>query len=195
MRNNLQLVLSLLNMQLQSVSSNDARSALAGSIRRIRTLSKAQDLFFHDDISVRFELGAQLRKFFEHSRSALLTNFEGQCPMTIDAQGQQVLMSAEEAIPCCLALSELATLAGTCSANDPDTNPLRVTVQGSRTEFAIIVSGRPLEALRGLSTEELLEMKLAKGFATQCGATLVLHTAGEVHISIRGEKKDFLGGD
>ncbi|NDC39459.1 MAG: sensor histidine kinase [Proteobacteria bacterium] len=194
-RNNLQLVLSLLNLQLSTLSSVESRAALEESAQRIRTLSKAQDLFYHDRSGTRFDVGPRLLKFFDQPIIAASQGQERRLIVTVQLRGTPVLMAAEDAIPFCMALSELVSVAARHGGTIVGANSLEVIVHGNDKDFSVLVSGRPLEALRELVAHDALELRFVRAFAAQCSATLNLQDLELLRVSIDGKLKDFLGGD
>lgn len=193
-RNTLQLVLSLLNIQLGATSSAEARTALEESIHRIRALSKAQDLFYPDLPGAQINLAERLEKLFALDFSHSSHNLYRLAPIQIHTIGAPVLMTFEQALPCCLAVSEL--LSGFANINTlQKLEPIfEVTVHSQEMNFYISIIGTPLTRHAPLISENMLEFRLAKCFAAQGGAELSLTAAGTELCMIRGQIRSFLQG-
>jgi two-component sensor histidine kinase len=192
-RNNLQLVLSLLNLQLSAASSPEARIALEQSIHRIRALSKAQDLFYQDLPETQIDLAKRLKDLFEFNLYTSPHSGGRLAPVEVHPVGAPVLMTLEQALPCCLAIAEL--LLGLEKFSDPQRagQPLEILLRSKKVDFSISITGDQHNKPPAQAIEQLLEFRLAKCFAAQAGAELALTPVDTELCTIRGQIRSIFG--
>jgi PAS domain S-box-containing protein len=102
-KNNLQIVSSLVNMQADRLADPAARAALAECSDRVRAMSLVHQVLYGGDHLGSVPLAEYARSLAEHLRDSLAP----QCAMTFDLA--EVHVSLEDAVPCGLILNELIT--------------------------------------------------------------------------------------
>lgn len=107
-KNNLQVIISLLNMQANYVTDDSARNVLIDSQARVHSMSLMHQLLYERHDFTRVDLGEYLQRF-----SQLLISSFGSLVRTItleiDAVHETVYIELQRATPCGLLINELVT--------------------------------------------------------------------------------------
>ena len=103
-KNNLQVISSMLNMQSKQIGDRDARAAIAESQQRVRSMALIHEkLYQSDDLA-----GIDLADYVQDLAKSLLDSYRtstGQVDMNI--QAERVYLGIDIAVPCGLILNEL----------------------------------------------------------------------------------------
>lgn len=175
-KNNLQVIISLLNMQANYVTDDNIKNVLIDSQARVRSMALIHQLLYERHDFSRVDLGEYLQRFGQ----LLLSSFSSpsrQITLAIDAEENQIYIELQRATPCGLLINELVTNAfkyayptgtGTVSirlaADGPDKALLTISDQGV---------GLPKEAQAAHS--KALGLQLVPILADQIGASLTIH--------------------
>ena len=165
-KNNLQIVSSLLAMQGDRTSSDEARAALEHSGTRVRSMALVHQLLYGGKNLAYVDLAEYARVLAHELRSALEPRAE------LDLRLASADVTIETAVPCALVLNELLTNAFK-HGRSPD-GVCRVRVEVSQTEAASVVcvhdQGPGLPAQRRSSGS--LGMKIVTALVKQVGGRL-----------------------
>jgi two-component sensor histidine kinase len=135
-KNNLQIVSSLLSMQANKEISEEARAAIIDSGLRVRSIALVHQMLYGSRDFLHIHLGEATRDLAR----IIVASVGGQAQVEVDAQAADV--SVDQAIPCCLILNELITNA----------------IKHGRHP------GRPAEVrVRIVATEEEVELRVSDG--------------------------------
>ena len=107
-KNNLQVIISLLNMQSSYVTHAATRHVLQDSQARVRSMALIHQLLYERHDFSRIDLGEYLQRFCQ----LLLTSFGSlvaDIELVIDAEQDKVFIELQRATPCGLLLNELMT--------------------------------------------------------------------------------------
>jgi two-component sensor histidine kinase len=101
-KNNLQIILSLISMQKRKAASDEARTALSHIGERVTAISLAQDQLSFDQHLRSVNLGAYLRALCAYMET-------GRDDVVIDVTAEDVDVATEQALPCGLIVNEAVT--------------------------------------------------------------------------------------
>src|SRR5690606_10546518 len=105
-KNNLQVISSLLNLQVASVSSELARKGLVESQSRIQSMALIHQLLYQSKDLAGIELGAYLRALVDY----LVSTYSGEASrITTRVIAPEVRLDIDRSIPCGLIVNELVT--------------------------------------------------------------------------------------
>jgi two-component sensor histidine kinase len=105
-KNNLQVISSLLNLQVASVSSEMARKGLVESQSRIQSMALLHQLLYQSKDLAHIELGTYLRGLVDYLVS---TYGEDSDRITATVVAPEVRLDLDRSIPCGLIVNELVT--------------------------------------------------------------------------------------
>ena len=150
-KNNLQIVSSLLSMQAGKAISNEARAVIIDSELRVRSISLVHQLLYGSHDYLHVNLGLAARNLTDIITASLGSN----AVVMLETQSAEV--SVDQAIPCCLILNELITnsIKHGRSADGSCTIHVKTRQTGSKIEFSVADEGPGLpehfRAVRGSS--------------------------------------------
>jgi len=105
-KNNLQIISSLLNLQAGSTDDPFTLSQLQDSQARIRSMALIHERLYRSDDLTRIELGSYLRDL----TASLMRTYRGQAQsITLQVEAGPVLLDLDTAIPCGLIVNELVS--------------------------------------------------------------------------------------
>jgi PAS domain S-box-containing protein len=102
-KNNLQIISSLLAMQARGAAEEETRTLLHDSVMRIRSMGLIHEQLYQADQLSRIDLGAYLRQLSRY----LAHSLHPEPGFEIDVQSEEVWMTVENAVPCGLVMNEL----------------------------------------------------------------------------------------
>ncbi len=179
-KNNLQIVSSLLAMQADRVATPEARGVIDESVHRVRSMALIHQLLYGGTDLSRVDLGGYAQILGSELRGALAPSAE----LRIDVERADV--TVEQAIPCGLVLNELITNALKHGRSADGLNRLHVEVRAAPDGVALVVADQgpglpPDFAQRRRSS---LGMKIVDALARQLGATLQVTSSGGTRFSL-----------
>jgi two-component sensor histidine kinase len=181
-KNNLQIISSLLMLQRDLVPNDDARRMLAESVFRVRSMALVHQQLYGVDSLERVELGAYARSLAESLRASLAPTAQ------IVLRADVAEVTVERAVPCALILNELITNA--MKYGQP------VDGRQARVEIEIVAEAQHLclqvtDAGPGfppgvdVSTAGTLGLQLVRSLTRQLRGVLTVDSPGGARVSVR----------
>ena len=190
-KNNMQVISSLLSMQSRAIQDESIRALLKESQNRIQSIALVHEQLYRSDSLYQIEYGGYIRKMFNPLFESYNAD-QQRISMHIDAQN--VMITIEKAVPCSLIINELIS------------NSLKHAFpQGRKGEIHI---GFSLDAASGTYILDYhdngvgiptgkdpkktgsLGMQLIYGLTQQLDGTITLESAEGVHFIIRFPSKE-----
>jgi two-component sensor histidine kinase len=176
-KNNLQIVTSLLNLQARSVHGDDAQRAFGDIQTRVRTLALVHRYLYESDDLQSVNLGAFLR---ELAASLQLSHAISQDQVAIEVEAEAVWDVSDRAVPLALFMTEAMTNALKHAFPEGRRGVIRILLKtlpgGSTVRFSVEDNGvglaEPQPAGEGSQTN--LGMSLIKAFARQVDGKLTI---------------------
>ncbi|AVG18099.1 histidine kinase [Chromobacterium vaccinii] len=172
-KNNLQVIISLLSMQSQYVREDSARGVLQDSQARVRSMALIHQLLYERHDFSRVDLGEYLQRF----NQLLLSSYgqlAGGLSVELDAPAGLVCIELQRATPCGLLINELLTNALKHAYPDGrGTIWMRLARQNERRALLIVADrGVGLPAAAPATQHASLGLQLMPMLAEQMGAQL-----------------------
>lgn len=203
-KNNLQVVASLLNLQASRIRLPEAKAEFQSARDRVRALATVhRHLYAHGEvhkINMRIFLTELCGPLFQ-----AMGELEGE-RIKLEIDAPELQMSSDQAVPLSLIVTEAVTNAIKYAypAGRFGTISLRLTVEGEEVVLDIHDDGIGIPAGRvetEAGTRDGIGIRLINGFARQLGGTLIVQegpgTRYLVHMKLRHERVDSppLGAD
>ncbi|HTY51840.1 MAG TPA: PAS domain S-box protein [Methanomicrobiales archaeon] len=177
-KNNMQVISSLLSVQSQNIRDENVRGLFRESQNRIRSIALVHELLYRSDNLDQIEYGAYLKKMF-------IPLFESysvdQRKVTIAIEAPKVMITIDKAVPCSLIVNELISNSLKHAFPGDRRGSIRITfgLDAQKGEYALDYAddGVGLPAGLDIRTLNSLGMKLINGLTRQLGGTLE-HVAG-----------------
>ena len=104
-KNSLQLVSSILSLQARA-APNDAAELLKAASARVQAISSVHAGLYHDDDVRTVEFGGYLRRFCDRLADAMGA---GERKISLQVEAEEIVLSADKAVPLSLVVNELVT--------------------------------------------------------------------------------------
>jgi PAS domain S-box-containing protein len=104
-KNNFQVMLSMLNLQMRKLQAPEAHEVLQTSHNRIRSMSLVHELLYDSRSITQIEV----RKYFKELTRELTSLYMAEMPVKIEFDLNPIHLSFEQAMPCGLLLTEILT--------------------------------------------------------------------------------------
>lgn len=180
-KNNLQIVYSLLDMQAEMTTDAGAASALRDSQARIQSMALIHQTLYQSHDFAKVDFGVFLDTLMSHQQSSY-----GRSDLSLSSRSDTVRLAIDRAIPCGLIVNELVTNA--LKHAFPDHRPGSVLVEmrlleGDRVEVAVSDDGVGIPESVNLKALTSLGMQLVQVLSEQLHAELTIQRRNPTRIS------------
>ncbi len=185
-KNNMQVITSLLRLQARKIRDKEALAAFAESQNRIRAMALVHETLYRSDYLAGVACRDYLGKLVRSLSRAYGTRARA-VRVVVDADDAS--LDADHAIPVGLIVSELVTNAMKYAFPEDRGGEIRIAVQrDGEEELELVVGddGVGLPETIDLQSTATLGLRLVRGLAEeQLGATLGIHRTGGTRFTIR----------
>jgi PAS domain S-box-containing protein len=180
-KNNLQIVSSLLGMQADRATTPEARVVIEESAHRVRSMALIHQLLYGGTDLARVDLGGYAHILAAELRGTLAPS----AALKLDVDEANV--TVEQAIPCGLILNELITNALKHGRSADGVHRLLVEVRGAPDAVVLVVAdeGPGLPPDFTARRRSSLGMKIVDALVKQLGATLQVTSTGGTRFSLQ----------
>jgi len=170
-KNNLQTISSLLDLQADSAPEDAAKVALQNSRRRVRSLALVHEILYQSDDLARFDLSAYLTSLCHHL-VGMYRGLRDAVRLTVDVAGASLAL--DDAIPCGLIVSELVdnAYAHAFPGERSGTISVQVLTEADRVALTVADDGAGLPAEVAPETVSSLGLRLVHLLSRQLGGSL-----------------------
>ncbi len=176
-KNNLQVIISLLNMKEELVEHPPDRDIFFGILERVEAMALIHDKLYHAEGLEHIDFDAYLRTLSSNLALEYGARSRG---ITIDYQGENVVLEINRALPLGLLVNELLTnaLKHAFVGGKGGTIRLRLVKQERQLQVQVADNGVgiPEAMLHSMGEPERTGLNLAYLFAEQVGGTLEIQT-------------------
>jgi two-component system, sensor histidine kinase PdtaS len=184
-KNNMQVISSLLNMQADTVYEPLANQALKDAIGRIHSMASIHEKIYSTESFSRVDMAAYID---ELSKDLLNLHSGRKGSITIQSQLNPVYLGMDKAIPCGLLINEILTNSikhGSCETN-PCAIDLRMDESDGWISLIIADNGPGMEPELFRSEQKTsMGMQIIEALARQINATLSLDVDRGTRFTIR----------
>ncbi len=184
-KNNMQVISSLLSVQSQNIKDEGIRALFKDSQNRIRSIALVHELLYRSDNLDQIEYGAYLKKMF-------IPLFESysvdQRKVSISIEAPKVMITIDKAVPCSLIVNELISnsLKHAFPGDRKGAITIRFGLDTGKGEYTLDYADNGVGLPPGLDIKTLntLGMRLINGLTKQLGGTLDLVKEEGTHFRI-----------
>ncbi len=180
-KNNLQVVSSLLFLQQNTASDPAAVSALEDSRARIRAFSLVHEKLYASENIVNIDIG----EYAMELASACLATHAMDQRVALNAQGKSFSLELDEAIPAGLIINELLTNAMKHAFPGQRSGSITVRTDVTPTYRSIAICDNGVGKQKLETTSPTLGEKLIQGLARQLRADVLEDTSGGTSVELR----------
>ncbi len=173
-KNNLQIISSLLMLQVEQMPSPEAKALLVESAARVRSMALVHQHLYGVDSIARIDLATYVSELAESLRRGL----GARCALTVDAAPLEV--TVEHAVPLGLVLNELLTNALKYGASADGAHVVRVSLARADGQLTVRVAdeGRGLPDGFDPTKSRSLGLQLVRSLTRQLRGKLAFRTEG-----------------
>jgi two-component system, sensor histidine kinase PdtaS len=186
-KNNLQIVSSLINLQIRKVKNEEAASLLKQSIDRIKAMSILHEKLYQSKDLAKIEFNDYVRSLAEH----LFFGFGTQTSqIKLNLSIDQVYLDVDTAIPCGLIINELVTNALHHAFPDSQPGEISISFKHDQGDYVLMVwdNGIGIPADFELNINNSLGLQLVNSLANQLLGKLAIDITKGSKFTIRFSK-------
>jgi two-component sensor histidine kinase len=178
-KNNLQIISSLLTLQSRTLEEGKGRDALSDAVNRVRSLAYVHQLLYGTEHLSRVDVADYARALGGFLVGAL----EPSARLELDVH--RVEVPIDTAVPCGLLLNELLTNALKHGREADGTVRLRVEIRPESDAFLVVVSDHGPGFPENPGSNGSLGMQLVRNLGRQLRATVALTSEGGAVARVR----------
>jgi PAS domain S-box-containing protein len=170
-KNNLQVITSLLNMQASTIEDPRALEAFAESKHRVKSMAMIHEKLYQAKDLAHIDFSEYIRNLAASLLQSYGTLGER---VRMSVQSDPIFLDVDAAIPCGLIINELVTNALKYAFPDPRTGTIALRISGEDGNMVLAVSDDGVGLPKGFDIEaaQTLGLRLVKILANQLRATL-----------------------
>lgn len=188
-KNNMQVISSLLSLQAQKLADNQAARALKECQERIRSMALVHDMLYQQRAFHRIEFSSYLRLLSSHLFHAYKADSS---LLQLRVEAEEIHFNLNTAIPCGLIINELVTNALQHAFLPGQRGEIIVKLERAEDKRFILTvkdNGRGLPADFDLNHSESLGLEIVKILVNQLGGSLRVTTAPGTEFQIIFEEQ------
>lgn len=184
-KNNLQVISSLINLQIHNITDRNAVNLLKECQSRIKTIAMVHEKMYQWGDLSRVDIGGYLENLAHHISHMYLSN---PSLVSIKVTAQNICLPIDQAIPCALIVNELVSNSFKYAFPDHKTGEINVSLSAdSHGGYVLRVSDNGVGMPSGVDYRKTtsLGMQLVTTFASQLRGTIVLENKPGTAFIIR----------
>lgn len=171
-KNNLQNIAAILQLQMRRTNSEEARNAFQASISRIMSIAAAQNVFSRQNIDT-----VKLKELLSYVMNTTLDSYKFEYQNIIAVvEGRNVEISSSQAIPVALIANEVISNAMKHGIKDEESGEIRININENENMITMEFydSGKDEMVIDG-NDENKLGLQIVKALSTeQLGGTFII---------------------
>lgn len=171
-KNNLQVISSLLSLQAQHVDDPRLRQALGESQGRVRAMALTHQLLYERKDYSRIDLGDYLERLLQLLLSSYRGSNAGRIALRSELPIEQLYLDFERAIPCGLIVNELVTNAFKHGFPDGQQGEITIALLADGSDLLVSVTDN------GIGLPDAFDLKQVRSLGLQLVPLLVDQLAG-----------------
>jgi two-component sensor histidine kinase len=180
-KNDLQILTSLVSLQRHKTNSPEARQALGAAMERITVLARVYDRLSHHDTTAVVDTRDFLSSLIDDLRTALA----GERPITITTQLERVALTLECALPLGLIINELLTNALKYAFPGARSGHIEISFTQQTDAFVLRVRDNGVGMGEGQAPGHGLGRQLVHRLAAQLSGTVLVTGDAGVCVEVR----------
>lgn len=176
-KNNLQVICSLLNLRSESIEDPETLQVLRESQNRVRSMALIHEKLYQSQDLENVEFGSYLRDLTNH---LMRSHGAESVHIQLTVAAPDIFLSIDRAVPCGLITNELVSNALKHAFPNGRDGEISVTLQpgpGENLTLSVVDNGVGLPADRDLSREDTLGLQLIRVLTNQMNGTVNLHSS------------------
>ncbi len=192
-KNNLQVISSLLNLQAQHVDDEKARRAFADSQARVRSIALLHERLYRTDTPARIDMDDYLKSLVH---VVVRTNGGAGVDARVEASATGIWLDIDSAVPCALIVNELVTNAlkhAFSLGTEQPTVSVEAVERENGIELSVTDNGKGWEPKSDEERAPTLGLQLVEALSEQLEGRLEIRRVGEesgTRVSVTFQPKE-----
>lgn len=181
-KNNLQVISSLLSLQARSIGSDEARSVFTESQNRVRSMALVHEKLYQSRDLARIDFSAYVRELVSHLFHVYRTE-----ELSLRIRVESVFLTIERAVPCGLIVSELVSNALKYAFPEKGKGEIAIELavdEAGRCTLTVRDDGVGLPADFDLRHPTSLGLRIVNTLTEQLGGALTVRTDGGTAFNV-----------
>ncbi len=181
-KNNLQIISSILNLQTSKSTSKKTLEIIYDSQKRIKAMSLIHELLYQSDDFSRINFSEYLNEILTN----LMSSYVSRKPITLELDSDKIFLNLDVSIPCGLLINELVTNAMKYAFTNHKKGILTVSLKRKDGKIVLRIAdnGKGLPAHIDFKKTNSLGMQLVIGLTDQIDGTIELDNSNGAAYTI-----------
>lgn len=167
-KNNLQMISSLLAMQTRTIKDADAKAALQGMLQRVEAISTVHRRLYQSDNVQKFDIADFVRDIVSELGKA-----SGRHDVTFDLDLESVMIASNQASPVALVINELVTNAVKHAFPDQRAGRVAISIKKNADWLKIVLTDDGVGLPEGARAHDGFGQRLIRSLARQLRAEVI----------------------
>ena len=182
-KNNLQIISSLLNLQSRAIEDTHALEMLADSQNRVKSMALIHEKLYQSEDLARVDFA----DYIQALASSLFQSYQMSTKIRLRVEVQDVMLGIDQAIPCGLIVNELVSNALKHGFVDGDDGTVVVrfeSAEGGRVALHVEDDGVGIAESIDVQTTESLGLNLVSILVSQLNGDITLENTAGTHVTV-----------
>ena len=166
-KNNLQMISSLLAMQTRAIKDPEAKASLQAMLQRVEAIGTVHRRLYQSDDVQQFDLADFVRDIISE-----LSKAAGRTDVEVDLILQSIKIASNQASPIALILNELVTNAFKHAFPDERSGRITITIQKEAEKLRIVLADNGIGLSKDMPVSDGFGQRLIKSVARQLRAEI-----------------------
>jgi len=183
-KNNLQVISSLLSLQATQIRDKEAAQVFRDSQSRVRAMALVHERLYQSEDLARIDFAGYVRDMTSH----LLRSYQSEArAIRLELEAAGVALDVDAAIPCALIINEIVSNAFKYAFPDDRQGEIRISLDQNEGEITMVISDNGVGLPEGMSFEQSgsLGLQLVHSLTDQLGGRVQCSTSGGTTFEIR----------
>lgn len=185
-KNNLQVISSLLNLQAARIESEEAKDAFKKSVYRIRTLATIHEALYKSDNIAAIDF---IKYATGLARNLFLAYHNPHCRISLVTEGENTKLAVDKAIPCALLLNEIITNSLKYAFKGREKGTIYISFEDLGDSFKLTAADDGVGLPEDFPNEESMGSKLIRALTDQLEGELEIDRSGGSKFILTFPKK------
>ena len=185
-KNNLQIISSLLNLQSARIDSQEAKDGFKKSVYRIRTIAQVHEMLYRSDNLAAIEFVDYAKDL---SRTLFIAYYTPDTDLSLQIEGKNTKLGIDKAIPCGLLLNELITNSLKHAFKGKKKGTIKIKFSDLGDSYRLMVADNGVGLPDGFPLKDSMGSKLLRALVDQLEGTLEIDRSQGAKFIITFPKK------
>ncbi len=187
-KNNLQIMSSLLNLQIGALGDSEAARALADTVARIHSMAGIHEMIYRGESYARVDMGSYVEDLSRRLAARHTGTNEARVPIRVVSPLSRVYLPLDRAMPGCLLINELLGIALTQGRGSAEESVIELGMKCDGDVLTIVVADNGSGMRRELfdcGSVSTIGTQVIDVLSRQVGATIELEAGSTSRVTVK----------